>query len=169
MKAHTAPAATAIVLAILAAGCAPDGTLATLNTSSITPAEETAAMKADPACVTLASQIDALNEERIPEKLAKAAKKKYKMKSADIAKADALNKAHSEFQTKCSSYPPAPVVAEADAPAPKVAAKPKPPVPAPKPVAAAMAPQQSQTQPPATQAPAAIAQQPFGQQPFVQP
>ncbi len=167
MKAHTAPAATAIVLAILAAGCAPDGTLATLNTSSITPAEETAAMKADPACVTLASQIDALNEERIPEKLAKAAKKKYKMKAADIAKADALNKAHSEFQTKCSSYPPAPIVAEAEAPA-KVAAKPKPPVPAPKPVAAAMVPQ-SQTQPPATQMPAAIAQQPFGQQPFVQP
>ena len=92
--------------------------------------------------MTLASQIDALNQEGIADKVSKAAAKKYKMKAADLAKADALNKAHAEFQTKCSSYPPSPIVAKAEpAPPPKATAKAKPPVPSPKPVASAMAPQ----------------------------
>ncbi len=156
MKAHSATSAAAVVLAILAAGCAQNGTLATLNTSSINQEATTAQLpKSDPNCVTLAAQIDALNQEGIAEKVSKAASKKYKMKSADLAKADALNKAHAEFQTKCSSYPPSPVVAST-APAEtetKVAAKQKPPVPSQKPVAAAMA----------QQAPEALGQQPPAQ------
>ena len=44
------------------------------------------------------------------------------MKTADLAKADELNKANAEFQTKCSSYPPNPTVA---------AASPVPPAPTP--------------------------------------
>jgi hypothetical protein len=145
MKAHSA-ASAAIVLAIVVAGCAQNGTLNTpgLNTSSINQGATTAQMpKADPNCVTLAAQIDTLNKEGIPAKVSKAASKKYKMKSADLAKADALNKAHAQFQANCSSYPPSPVVAEIPTPkktATKVAAKKSPPVPSQKPVAAAMVP-----------------------------
>lgn len=147
MKAHSATSAAAIVLLTWVAGCAQDGTLMNgFNTSSINQEEQTAQMpKSDPACVTLASQIDALNQEGIADKVAKAAAKKYRMKSKDLAKVDALNKAHAEFQMKCSSYPPSPILAKAEpaATAPKVALKKKktPPVPSPKPVAAAMAPQ----------------------------
>jgi hypothetical protein len=157
MKAHSATFAAASLVAVLVAGCAQDGTLATtgLNTSSINQGATTAQMpNSDPACVSLASQIDTLNQEGIADKVSKAATKKYKMKPADLAKADALNKAHAELQTKCSSYPPSPVVA-APAPAgagPNVAAKSKPPVPSPKPVASAMAPQttsEALAQPPA--------------------
>jgi hypothetical protein len=143
MKAHSAASAATFLIATLVAGCAPDGTLATngLNTSAINQ-EPVASQKVDPACVTLASQIDVLNQEGIADKVSKAAEKKYKMKAADLTKADELNKAHAEFQTKCSSYPPSPVVATAaPAEAPPKTAKAKPPVPSPKPVAAAMAPQ----------------------------
>jgi hypothetical protein len=157
MKAHSATSA-AVLLAAFFAGCAQDGTLMTssLNTSSIdqqTAAQEAA--KADPACLTLASQIEALTKDGIPDKVSKAANK---MKTADLAKADELNKANAEFQTRCSSYPPNPTLAAASpqpptpTPAkPKVASKAKPPVPAPKPVAAAMATQEtgSLAQPPA--------------------
>ena len=38
--------------------------------------------------------------------MSKAAAKKYKLKSTDLTKADELNKANTEFQGKCSSYPP---------------------------------------------------------------
>jgi len=92
------------------AGCANDGTLATggLNTSSI---DQTGASKQDPACLTLAAQIEALNRDGTVDKVSKAAAKKYKLKTEDLAKADELNKANTEFQTKCSAYPPRPVVA----------------------------------------------------------
>jgi hypothetical protein len=160
MKAHSATSA-AVLLAAFFAGCAQDGTLMTssLNTSAIdqqTAAQEAA--KADPACLTLASQIEALTKDGIPDKVSKAAIKKYRMKTADLAKADELNKANAEFQTRCSSYPPSPTLAAASPQpptptpaAPKVASKAKPPVPAPKPVAAAMATQEtgSLAQPPA--------------------
>jgi hypothetical protein len=170
MKAHSATSAAALVVATLVAGCAPDGTLTSngLNTSSIN--QEGAMAKTDPACVTLASQIDALNQEGIANKVSKAAAKKYKMKSADLAKADALNKAHTEFQTKCSSYPPSPVVtaAEPATAATTVAAKTKakPPMPSPKPVAAAMAPESAT---PAPTAATAATPEALGQQPPAQP
>ncbi len=163
MKAHTACSATTFVIAILVAGCAPDGTLTSLNTSSISQEATTAQVpKTDPACVSLAAEIDALNQEGVTDKVSKAAAKKYRMKSADLAKADALNKAHAEFQTKCSSYPPSAIVATS-APAeatPKTAAKMKPPVPSPKPVASVMVPH-AQPQPTTTEA--------LGQQPSAQP
>jgi hypothetical protein len=159
MKAHSATSA-AVLLAAFFAGCAQDGSLMTnsLNTSAIDQqkaAQEAA--KSDPACLTLASQIEALTKDGIPDKVSRAAIKKYKMKTADLAKADELNKANAEFQTRCSSYPPSPTLAAAalepptPAPAtPKVAGKSKPPVPAPKPVAAALATQEtgSLAQPP---------------------
>jgi hypothetical protein len=139
---------------MLVAGCAQDGTLSTngLNTSSIEQkkaAEQ--AEKTNAECTAIASQIETLHRDGAAAKVTKAASKKYKMKAADLTKADELNKANTEFQAKCSNYPPptvatAPEAAPAAAPAGgQVAAKSKPPVPAPKPVASALAPQSSDT------------------------
>lgn len=149
----------AAVLACIVAGCSQDGTLSSpFNTGAIDPqkqqANAQAAKSTEALCLTLASQIDALNTEGIPDKVAKAAAKKYKLKPTDITKADELNKANTELQTKCSSYPPRvttatapvePVSATPTTPgAPqKTAAKTKPPVPSQKPIAAAMAPQET--------------------------
>jgi hypothetical protein len=124
-----------------------------MSTASIDPQSK---QKQDAVCLTLTSQIEALNNEGIPDKMSKAAAKKYKLKGTDLTKADELNKANSEFQTKCSNYPPKPTVAAATPvttePAggtttTKTAVKVKPPVPSPKPVAAAMAPQTSSSAP----------------------
>ena len=154
MKAHSAHAIAIVLLSVMAAGCAQDGTLLTgdINTSSIDQQAATQpTAKANPQCMTLASQIEALNKDGIPEKVAKAAAKKYRLKHSDIAKADELNKANAEFQTKCSDYPPPPIVAVATPtplpvekpkkPAAKVASKKKAAVPAAKPVASAVTPE----------------------------
>ena len=97
--------APAVVLAgaVLVAGCAENSTVfggSALTTASV-PAAEPA--KADPACVTLASQIDTLKKEGVADKVAQAAVKKHKMTTADLAKADQLNKANTDFQAKCST------------------------------------------------------------------
>jgi hypothetical protein len=152
MTAHSVRTIAIAALTVMAAGCSNDGTMfpgsgGGLSTSSVDPASQSAS-KSNPLCLTLASQIDALNKEGIPDKVSKAALKKYKLKGSDLAKADELNKANSEFQTKCSDYPPAPTVAavlppeKAEKPATKVA-KAKPPIPSPKsaPAAAALAPE----------------------------
>lgn len=159
----------ATALVFLLAGCA-DGSLGSaFNTGSIDPQKQAANEQAEKSkqalCSTLVSQIEALNTEGISDKVAKAAAKKYKLKSTDITKADELNKANTEFQSKCSDYPPrvaatAPVepvstaaaTTTSSAPA-KTAQKTKPPVPAQKPVAAAVAPQET-TQAANTAAPA---------------
>jgi hypothetical protein len=147
----------AATMACVLAGCANDGSLSTgLNTGSVNPQTATSASKSQEAlCLTLASQIEALNTEGIPDKVSKAAAKKYKLKATDLTKADELNKANTEFQGKCSSYPPRvaatapvePVTATKDASAKEAAKTPtaqaKPPVPPQKSVAAAMAPQET--------------------------
>jgi hypothetical protein len=146
---------SAATMACMLAGCANDGSLSTgLNTGSVNPqtAAGTQSKSQEALCLTLASQIEALNTEGVPDKVSKAAAKKYKLKATDLTKADELNKANTEFQGKCSSYPPrvaAAVPAESKDTAaanetPKVAtAKVKPPVPPQKPVAAAMATQET--------------------------
>jgi hypothetical protein len=146
----------AAAIACLLAGCANDGSLSSsFNTGSIDPQKQAANEQAEKSkqalCGTLVSQIEALNSEGISDKVAKAAAKKYKLKATDLTKADELNKANTEFQSKCSSYPPrvaatAPVEAVAKGAdttpgAAKTAAK--PPVPSQKPVASAAAPQQT--------------------------
>jgi hypothetical protein len=149
----------AATMACMLAGCANDGSLSTgLNTGSVNPATAQAAKSQEALCLTLASQIEALNTEGVSDKVSKAAAKKYKLKAADLTKADELNKANTEFQGKCSSYPPrvaatAPIepvtkdTAAAAKEAPKVAAaKAKPAVPAQKPVASAMATPETTTQ-----------------------
>ena len=117
----------AATMACALAGCANDGSLSTgLNTGSVNPQTAATQSKSQEAlCLTLASQIEALNTEGVPDKVSKAAAKKYKLKSTDLTKADELNKANTEFQGKCSSYPPRvaatapvePVTATKEAPA----------------------------------------------------
>ena len=150
----------AAALACMLAGCANDGSLSSaFNTGSIDPQKQAANEQAEKSkqalCNTLVSQIEALNSEGVNDKVAKAAAKKYKLKATDLTKADELNKANVEFQSKCSSYPPrvaatAPVdpVAKTEeiaaaAKTAKTAAK--PPVPSQKPVAAALAQDTTQT------------------------
>ena len=149
----------AAALACMLAGCANDGSLnSAFNTGSIDPQKQAANEQAEKSkqalCNTLVSQIEALNTEGVNDKVAKAAAKKYKLKATDLTKADELNKANVEFQSKCSSYPPrvaatAPVdpVAKTEeiAAAAKTAKTAKPPVPSQKPVASALAQDTTQT------------------------
>ncbi len=146
-------------IALLLSGCAEGGLNSAFNTGSIDPQKQAANEQAEKSkqalCNTLVSQIEALNSEGISDKVAKAAAKKYKLKATDITKADELNKANTEFQSKCSDYPPrvaatAPIepvttgaTTPAAAPAKTAAAKAKPPAPTQKPVASAMAPQET--------------------------
>jgi len=104
----------ALAGALALAGCANMdgfGGGGQMTTASVPPQP-----KVDPACVILASQIDNLREEGVPDKIAKAAANKYKMKSADFIKADQLTKANAEFQAKCSTLPPRPQAESAAAP-----------------------------------------------------
>src|SRR5262249_5429898 len=117
----------ALVLAgALLAGCAMEGSDGLFTTGSLTGGQQAAAdQKADAACVTLASRIETLRKDGIPDKIEKAAAKRYKMTQSDLNKADQLNKANAEFQARCSTVTK-PVTAEA-APAaePATAAAPK--------------------------------------------
>lgn len=96
--------ASAIMLAGSMAGCAADGTLNTdLATSSVSAQPQPA--KVDPTCAPLVAHIEELRRDGIAEKIEKAANKKYKMTTADLVKADQLNKANGEFQLKCTPQP----------------------------------------------------------------
>jgi outer membrane murein-binding lipoprotein Lpp len=103
-------ASSALVLAgVLLAGCA-EGNDGIFTTGSLTGSPQET--KVDPACVTLASRIQALRKDGIPDKIEKAAAKRYKMTQADLGKADQLTKANAEFQARCSTVKTAPVAAE---------------------------------------------------------
>ena len=112
----------ALLAAGLTAGCADQQSLfasSNLTTASVAPQ----APKADPACTSLGTQISTLRGEGIADKIERAAAKKYKMTTADLAKADQLTKVSAEFETKCGTVQiPAPIQAVAPAaPAAKVA------------------------------------------------
>jgi len=97
----------AIGLAGALAGCAADGSL-DLQTASVSgpaPQAAAAAPKVDPICGVLVGQIEELRRDGIAEKIEKAANKKYKMTTADLVKADQLNKANGDFQAKCTPQP----------------------------------------------------------------
>jgi hypothetical protein len=120
----------ALVLAgVVLGGCAMEGGDGIFTTGSLVSGTQTAEAKADPACVTLVGRIDALRKDGIPDKIEKAAAKRYRMTQADLTKADQLTKASAEFQARCSTVPGArPTTAEAPAEqatkaAPKKAAK----------------------------------------------
>ena len=116
----------ALVLAgVLLAGCAMEGGDGIFTTGSLT-GQASADQKNDPVCITLASRIETLRKEGIQDKIEKAAAKRYKMTQADLGKADQLNKANADFQTRCSTVPTKPTTAEAPAaaePAAKAAPK----------------------------------------------
>ncbi|MCP4779218.1 MAG: hypothetical protein GY877_00275 [Hyphomicrobium sp.] len=120
-----------LAIGVLVSGCAQDGTM---TTGSLNAAP-------DPVCVTLAAQIKTLQDQGVPEKVAKAAKKKHKLNSSDQSKAAELNKANADLQAKCSNMPLNPGAAAVQANADKKAAAAtkrklaaqKPPVPVHKP------------------------------------
>ena len=62
--------------------------------------------------MSLASRIETLRKDGIPDKIEKAAAKRYKMTQADLGKADQLTKANAEFQARCSTVRTAPVTAD---------------------------------------------------------
>jgi hypothetical protein len=126
--------APAIIVAGAAflAGCADNSTMLGGSGTNLTTASITEPPRTDPACASLVSQIDTLKKEGVADKVAQASVKKYKMTTADLTKADQLNRSNTEFQAKCStvkgqpsaqtaSIAPAPVavapVATASAPA----------------------------------------------------
>lgn len=97
-----------------------------VTTSSL--AQQTQAQKIDPACGNLALEIDTLRRDGIAEKVEKAAAKKYKMTPADLTKANQLNKANADFQSKCSTLPR--TAAASSTPVPDTAAASKATAPA---------------------------------------
>ena len=101
-------ASTALLLAGVLAGCAADGTDNLFTTGALGSSQVAAAseQKIDPACVTLASRIEALRREGVLEKIEKAAAKKYKMTQADLVKVDQLTKSNAEYQLRCSTIVP---------------------------------------------------------------
>jgi hypothetical protein len=106
---------SALVLgALVLAGCSEGGD-SIFTTGSLGQAEA----KVDPACAALASRIEALRKEGIPDKIEKAAARKYRLTRSDLAKADQLTKANTELQARCSSVPPKQAAAEAPVPAGK--------------------------------------------------
>ena len=98
LRVLTIPLAGALVLA----GCA---SLEGFGGGQMTTASVAPQPKIDPACIILASQIDNLRGEGVADKISKAAASKYRMKPADLVKADQLTKASAEFQAKCSTLP----------------------------------------------------------------
>jgi hypothetical protein len=106
----------ALVLAgVLLAGCAGEGNENLFTTGALGTSQSTTAAaepKVDPACVSLTARIDALRREGIVEKVEKASLKKYKMTQADLSKADQLNKANADFQSRCASPMPKPTTAQ---------------------------------------------------------
>ena len=96
---------------LVLAGCAEGGD--NIFTTGSLNGQATAAAKVDPACVQLASSIEVLRKEGIPDKIEKAAAKRYRMTQADLKKADQLTKVNAEFQGRCSTVPRTTTTAEA--------------------------------------------------------
>jgi hypothetical protein len=119
----TGKIAFAVLAAGLACGCANNSDFG-LSTQSLSP-EQTAA-KADPACVSLASQINTLKGDGTIERLEKAADgktAKVSVKRTALQKQAELNKAYTDFQTRCGPKLPAQATAQAQ-PAATAAATP---------------------------------------------
>jgi hypothetical protein len=91
-----------ILITAVLGGCAGEGGDNIFTTGAL--GTQTASV--DPQCVTLTTRIDALRKEGIADKIEKAAVKKYKMTQTDLNKADQLNKANAEFQSRCSTVSP---------------------------------------------------------------
>lgn len=103
LKTTTVALLTGVGLAL--GGCSSSGSggfLGLGDSSPITTSSLPEAAKVDPACAGLSSQIAALRQEGVADRIEKAAAKKYKMTAADLTKADQLTKASADYQAKCS-------------------------------------------------------------------
>jgi hypothetical protein len=121
--AHTArrPALllAALACAAVAGGCANDSPSFFTTGSLSEPATVTKA-SLDPACATLASQIDGLRKEGTVDRLEKAADGKTStvtVQRASLTKQAQLNKANADFIAKCGPNLPKSTVAAATVPA----------------------------------------------------
>lgn len=103
--------ALAAVGSLVLAGCSGGGldlfgggssSATDVATSSVPTAQ---VQRVDPACGNLALEIDTLRREGVADKVERAAAKKYKMTNTDLVKANQLNRANGEFQSKCSTLP----------------------------------------------------------------
>jgi hypothetical protein len=109
----TGKIALAVLAAGLTCGCA-DGSNLGLSTQSL--ATDTTAAKADPVCVSLASQINTLKTDGTIDRLEKAADgktTKVSVKRSALQKQAELNKAYADFQTRCGPKVPAQTAAQA--------------------------------------------------------
>jgi hypothetical protein len=100
----------------LMCGCANGGF--DLSTASISP-QQTAA-KSDPVCASLANQINTLKADGTIDKLEKAAEgktSKVSIKRTALQKQAELNKAYSQFQTRCGAGAPTQTAAAVQQPA----------------------------------------------------
>jgi hypothetical protein len=113
-----AASAALLLASVTLAGCAGDGSEGGFFTTGALGEQKAAVepVKVDPACIALTSRIEGLRRDGIADKIEKAAAKKYKMTQADIAKADQLNKANAEFQSRCSQLSPKPTTAQIGSP-----------------------------------------------------
>jgi hypothetical protein len=83
-------------------GCAGDGLLG--QTTAALPDKPTA----NPQCMTLASQIDALKKEGVADRVEQASKGKgttVSVKRESLSKVAQLNALNTDFQNKCSTVP----------------------------------------------------------------
>jgi hypothetical protein len=121
-----APIAAALALG----ACAGDSMPNMFQTASVAPPTEEAAAtprvsRVDPACVTLANQIETLRKDGTIERLEKVSAGKgdnVQVKRTAIAKQTELNKANADFQSKCGPRLPQQAAAPAATPAPAIAA-----------------------------------------------
>lgn len=119
--------AVALTAASFAGGCSGDSNMfsSAFSTGSINEQAAVTKASADPACATLATQIDTLRKDGATGRLEKAADGKTTtviVQRASLAKQVQLNKANADFVAKCGpNQPKAAVTAAVAAPAAAVA------------------------------------------------
>ncbi len=121
----------AFAVATIAGGCANNGSGGLFSTGALGDQAATAEVAkpvTDPACVSMAQQIDTLRKEGSVERLEKAADGKtpaVSVQRAALAKQTQLNKLNADFIAKCGpSLPKSNVTASLATPVQPVAAKP---------------------------------------------
>jgi hypothetical protein len=105
--------------AILAGGCASEGGIlqtGALQSPGVAAQPSVAQAKVDPACATLASQIDTLRKDGVTERVEKVAAGKsstVKVKRESLTKMVELTKLDAEYQAKCTIGGPKPMPVQA--------------------------------------------------------
>lgn len=107
MKSFLSSIVTLTASAALLAGCSSDGGMlgSSLTTSSVDATKTAPAPKLDPACIALTAKIDALRKDGVTERVEKASAGKsttVSVKRESLAKMTELDRANSDYQSKCS-------------------------------------------------------------------